>query len=129
MKLRIKGNSVRLRLGQSEVIGLVQRGYLEDRTEFGDGDLVYRLEMSEEVTVVTASFQKGQIYVTVPRETAVNWAVGDAVGIDGIQALADGELKILIEKDFECLNPAHGDQADAFPHPLSGTACTGDPLA
>ena len=40
-----------------------------------------------------------------PRAVALAWIGGDEVGIAATQALPEGELALLIEKDFQCLAP------------------------
>jgi hypothetical protein len=50
MKLRLQGNSVRLRLTRSEVERLRETGLVEESIEFGSGEsLVYRLQSRREV--------------------------------------------------------------------------------
>ena len=122
MKLRIRGNSVRLRLGQSEVRQLLDIGTLEEATQFdpaGNHRLVYRVEAAAGPAAIAASFTAGRVLVRIPVDTVRNWASSDQVGIVGRQALGvSGELKILIEKDFECLDgTADEPQDDAYPHP------------
>ena len=53
------------------------------------------------------------------------WATTDQVGIHDVQRTGDdGELRILIEKDFECIEaPPDESQEDAFPHQQLATAC------
>jgi hypothetical protein len=128
MKLRIKGNSVRFRLGQSEVVRLAQEGILEESTQLGPGErLTYALKISAVDTGLAASFSEGRLVVTVPAQSIAQWTATDQVGINDVYMFGEDELKVLIEKDFECLNPSAGEpQIDAFPHPLAGTACIVD---
>jgi hypothetical protein len=45
MKLRIRGNSIRFRLSQTEMVQLVETGDVRDSVEFGpDARLDYRVE-------------------------------------------------------------------------------------
>ena len=44
MKIRIKGNSVRVRLTRSEVDHFAETGYLEESTEFGNSHFLYALQ-------------------------------------------------------------------------------------
>jgi hypothetical protein len=125
VKLRIRGNSIRLRLGRGEVRRLAEQGAVEERTVFGRGKAFVYCVRTEDVASVGASFDGTGITVRVPREVARRWAAGDEVGIEGAQPAGDGgPLKILIEKDFECVDaPADESQADAFPNPRA--ACAG----
>jgi hypothetical protein len=128
MKLRIRGNSLRLRLGQSEVRRLLDVGAVEESTEFGppgEQPFSYAIHLAADERNVLARFAEGKIVVLVPRETARAWGESEQVGIEAEQPLAAGKsLKILVEKDFECLDRAVPEpQDDAFPHPQRDTAC------
>jgi hypothetical protein len=119
MKLRLRGNSLRLRLTQREVNDLVAVGSVEEKTAFGPQALLaYAIAVGEGPSV-SASFEAGAIRVTVPLAEARSWATSDRVGIEAEQATAGGEpLRLLIEKDFACLKPRTGeDDRDAFPNP------------
>jgi hypothetical protein len=122
MKLRIKGNSIRLRLGRSEVMRLAIDGRVEESTAFGPSPkqrFGYALCVSAEDYDVSASFRDGHMVVRVPANVTHQWATTDQVSIHAIQRSGgDGELRILIEKDSECIEAASGEsQEDAFPHP------------
>lgn len=124
MKLRIHGNSIRLRLSQTDVAQFRDTGSVESEINFGvdGGRLIYRLLLDENGRQVSASFTGGEIVISLPKETAVNWAQSDEVGIEADRQLMDGNgsLQILIEKDFACLNPRPGNEdANAYPHPLA----------
>ena len=124
MKLRLRGNTLRLRLRQGEVRQLAETGWVEERTEFAPGSppLVYALR-ADDAPAVGASFDRGHIIVRVPRATARQWAAGEQVGIEGAQETGGEPLHILIEKDFACLDAAAGEsQDDAFPNPR-GAKC------
>ena len=119
MKLRIKGNSIRLRLLRSEVERLAVEGRISDEIRFGGHSLQYTLAASSEADSTHATFENNQISVIVPENRATQWATGDEVGIESEQPIGDGEtLSILIEKDFVCIGrPDDPDREDAFPTP------------
>jgi hypothetical protein len=49
------------------------------------------------------------------------WASSDQVGIEGEQPVDDQtSLRILIEKDFACIDATDEQNAVTFPHPLTG---------
>src|SRR5947209_4484777 len=105
MKLRIRGNSLRLRLGRSEVSRLAEGGVVMEVTEFGPGQrLEYALGTSPDVSEPRASFRPGRIEVLLPPTAAREWAAGDEVGICAEQNIEgtgpDRVLRLLIEKDF-----------------------------
>ncbi|MCE0499696.1 MAG: hypothetical protein LV481_17295 [Methylacidiphilales bacterium] len=128
MKLRIKGNSIRLRLGQSEVQRLANSGIVEERTAFGPAKqecFSYALCASSDVSVVSADFADRRLLIRVPTGMIHQWATTGQVGIDALQRTGNYEgLFILIEKDFECIDAPSGEsQADAFPNPQLEAAC------
>ncbi|HEV8037329.1 MAG TPA: hypothetical protein VGP62_00600 [Bryobacteraceae bacterium] len=119
MKLRLHGNSLRLRLNQAEVAQFSKTGYVEESIEFSPGaSLCYILESSSKITTPRAVFQNSELRIQVSCAASKEWATTDRVGISGEQSLANGKpLSILIEKDFKCM---HGDNtdADAYPNPM-----------
>jgi hypothetical protein len=128
MKLRIKGNSIRLRLGQSEVRRLLGEGIISESTTFDlflGQRLDYVLCTVTNLLAMTASFEDSRIIVRMPVSLMRNWAGTDQVGIETTQVGSDGSvLKILIEKDFECIDaPPHESQEDAFPNPQITAVC------
>ena len=121
MKLRIKGNSIRLRLGQSEVNRLTMNGAVEESTIFGSGRgqrLDYEIRVAMDDTVVRASFDGSRIVVRVPDGMMTRWADSAQTGIYAMQPTDQGELAVVIEKDFVCIDGDSGEsQEDAFPNP------------
>ena len=120
MKLRIRGDSIRLRLTQSEVQKLADDGRVEDSTHFGpDERFTYAIVAGG--AHVEAKLAARTIEISVPAATARAWATSETVGIEGARDVGDGKtLRILVEKDFACLTERpHEDDADAFPNPHS----------
>jgi len=129
MKLRIKGNSIRLRLLRSEVERLCSADIVSEEIRFGtatDQALKYSVAASDGIEEVTVQFSDNQILVLLPESVAMNWTGGGDVGIEtSIDVGNNTELSVLIEKDFECVGrPDDPDKADAFPNP--STACSGE---
>jgi len=118
MKLRIRGNSLRVRLTRSEIAQLAETGLIENRVQLGalpDCALVYRLELSGAAVRPETVFQKSQICIRLPRAEAMAWSKGQSIGIYSEEAWG---LKLAIEKDFKCLEPRPDeDQSDAFENP------------
>ena len=116
MKLRIQGNSLRLRLTRSEVAGLHQHGAVEETAQFSaGGSLTYRIQKRDSAGGIQAELTDGTISVSIPAGGVEAWATSDQVSL----AAQDGVLKIAIEKDFRCLTRPREeeDEADAYPHP------------
>ncbi|HEY1960731.1 MAG TPA: hypothetical protein VGH28_34200 [Polyangiaceae bacterium] len=116
MKLRIRGNSIRLRLGQTEVATLREGGVIEESVAFAGGALVYAIERRD-VPAIAASFDGKRIAVAVPNPIALDFCDGDRVGFEG----ASGAVRVLVEKDWQCLAPRGEDESDAYPHPEGGS--------
>ena len=120
MKLRIRDNSVRLRLTRGEVDTLRDQGLVSARTAFPGGrEFQYVVESSPASVSPGAFLSDGVMTVRLPETTVLAWAATEQVSILGEQLLQDGEkVSILVEKDFTCLAPRAGeDESDMFPHP------------
>jgi hypothetical protein len=116
MKLRIQGNSLRLRLTQKDVAHLSGHGRVESLIEFSPGQArVYRLEGSFCAKSVDAAFDGQAIRVTIPAHVMTQWAESDQVSIE---AQSSAGLQLLIEKDFQCLHGRGEQDRDAYSRPL-----------
>ena len=125
MKLRIRGNSIRLRLSQAEVAELESQGGVSDRIGFATGaGLEYRLAVDPRIQTPAVAFEETTITVSLPAAVVRTWLDPSEVSIHGSQSLPGAdELTILVEKDFACLQPREGeDQENLFPNPGTG-AC------
>ena len=119
MKLRLRGNSIRLRLTQGEVRKLVDEGIVAEFVEFGQGKtkFCYELERSEDTDHVTCIYENDSMRILLPEKLAFDWCTSETVSIGA----ENGGLRILVEKDFACLNPRAGeDESDMFPNPEIG---------
>ena len=116
MKLRIQGNSLRLRLTQKEVAQLHDGGRVESFIEFSPGcALVYLLEGSFHARSVTANFDGQVIRVTVPTQVMREWVESNRISMETTSPVG---VRLLIEKDFQCLHKSGEQDPDAYPHPL-----------
>ncbi len=118
MKIRIKGNSLRYRLTRSEVEKLAKDGYLEDRTQFINGELVYALQRSKD-DILKADFRNNYITLYMPDAMISEWVSTDKVGFKS----DNGPLYLLIEKDFVCIDNVNEDQSDNYPNPTANKLC------
>jgi len=112
MKIRIKDNSIRFRLTQSEVSELGRNGIVSSFTEFVDRPFIYTIEKSEDA-VLSASFIENRIVMKMPEAMIEELVSTDTVGFDG-QA---GLVKLLVEEDFVCIDNTVEDQSDNYPNP------------
>ena len=114
MKIRISGNSVRLRLSQAEVLHFVSYNLVSDECHFGNEKLTYQIAQYSGNRII-ALLEVQTISVQVPENIAANWDTDARVGFEA--RMANG-LFILIEKDFQCLKPRpNEDESDLFPNP------------
>jgi hypothetical protein len=123
MKLRIHGNSLRLRLSQSEVAQFSKTGFVEDSIQFAPGaSFAYTIESSSSLPAPQASYQNSWLRIQVPAAAATEWFTTDRVAIAAEQPLESGKaLSILVEKDFQCLHDGQERDPDAYPNPLEET--------
>ena len=122
MKIRIQGNTVRLRLTQPEVDLLRKEDSVKQSTEFENGNVFqYGISFSSLVELVTANFLDGRIHIEVPTTIGNQWINSSKAGIENSEYTNQGPgLKILIEKDFQCLHERENeDETEAFPNPLA----------
>lgn len=112
MKLRLHNNGLRLRLSQSEVARLGESGRVEDTISFAPGQtLSYSIESGP---AHAASYEHNRIRVVIPEPETRHWIDSDEPGLEN----SAGPVRILIEKDFQCLHKP-GEDADSFPNPLA----------
>ena len=116
MKLRMHDNSLRLRLSQSDVARLRDTGMVEEVVVVParQASLLYAIETGA-LDEATATFDDAKIRVTLPTRAAKQWMESDQTGIEA----STGTLRLLIEKDFQCLHRAAAPGEDAFPNPMA----------
>lgn len=127
MKLRIKGNSLRLRMTPSEVKQLLRCGEIREHVQFtaiSSDRLTYELFSSSSGATTTVAYQLGNITVSVPEDQLKKWAGSDGVGVYAEVALGDDQvLSVAIEKDFACLDLSDAENEDTFPNPNLAATC------
>jgi hypothetical protein len=127
MKLRIKGNSLRLRVSRSEIERLMAGGYLEETIRFApdpEAKLTYALESAADVSTATVRYRRQRIIVIVDRNKLQSWNEPDQVGIYTSVQVGSGEmLELIVEKDFACLDGSDEENEDTFANPHTGAVC------
>ena len=120
MKLRLRGDSLRLRLTRGEVQQLAQSGSVEERVHITpSGVLVYRLKRVKSATTLGASFVNGEVEIQVPESMAREWCASELVTLAHVQPHGEVQLHIVVEKDYACLAPREDeDESDNFRHPM-----------
>lgn len=118
MKIRIRGNSVRLRLTRTEVETFCRDGVYTEQTQFNTHIFTYRLCAKEGITGLQATFDDETISVFLPAAECEVWADSPRVGYENTVPLENGyELYLLVEKDFVCMDETVEDQSDNYPNP------------
>lgn len=122
MKLRIQGNSLRLRLTQPEVHRIGQHKAVRETMHMGESNpsFAYVLTTHADDRPLRVTYQENEIGVSLPAAIAQQWAASEQVGIEEQLALEDEQtLHVLIEKDFQCLHRDEAEEPHQFPNPAA----------
>jgi len=117
MKLRIQGNTLRFRLTRKEVACLHDHELVACVIRFPSGrTLGYSVASSPDAAEVAVDYESDSIRVVLPRAVAAAWAESDRITIEDS---GNAGVRILVEKDFQCLHKAAERDPDAYPNPLA----------
>lgn len=118
MKIRIRGNSVRLRLSKSETLLFANEGIIEEKTNFGNETFGYAVIISDANTM-SATFSNNMMRISIPKTLVDEWATTSLVSLEYNLPLDGGEhLHLLVEKDYKCIDAVNTeDQSDYFENP------------
>jgi hypothetical protein len=110
---------------QAEVAKLASAGVVEEAVQFTANPrdrLVYVVETSTELNDPRAWISGQRIGITLPKHRVLIWAETGDVGIEHIHPITDTSgLRIVVEKDFRCLQPrVDEDESDNFPNLTEG---------
>lgn len=118
MKIRIIGDSLRLRVSPSEVRQLIASGRVVETIHLAPGvQLSFALQHSAATGSIAVSHALHEVTVIAPTSVAQAWAIGGDVGIYGAVPNGSGSLSLAIEKDFACLDSSHPGNRDTYPNP------------
>ena len=118
MKLRLRGNSVRLRVNQREVAALAAGRVALRRVLFPAGNsFIYTLEPSPASTP-EVSFRDGVICVKAPNPRSANGPPMTRSVLYFDLPGRESSLKVTIEKDLECVNET-AEERDPYAYPRS----------
>ena len=127
MKIRIKGNSLRLRLMCSEVARFLAGDCLEETIHFApeaSAKCTYALQREPAMNLPTVRYRESKVAILIPADQANTWGCSDQVGLAESISLGEfGSLALLIEKDFACLDRSEEDNQDTFANPKAGEQC------
>lgn len=118
MKIRIKGDSIRFRLTQTEVQALSNNGKIYDSTNFGTTKFSYGVVLTSEAENLSIKFENDSIVLEMPEDNGKSWFSNDIITYDHtIKTTSGNDLYLLLEKDFTCLDNTIEDQSDNYPNP------------
>jgi|HubBroStandDraft_5_1064220.scaffolds.fasta_scaffold249927_2 hypothetical protein len=127
MKLRCKGNSIRLRVTRSELNRLQAGERVQETIHFPPSPkvrLAYALEIGSHSQPVSVTFVDQQVIVSVSQDQLASWSGEHQVGVYASLPVDETTaLEVAIEKDFACLDLSDADNIDTFANPLAGKAC------
>ena len=115
MKLRINGNSLRLRLSPKEVTQLCYEGKVIDRCAIGKHQFMYSITARKQDQMQVVMMEK-EIEVYIPSLKIQGWDTNEHVGFEHKD---HHDLLILVEKDYQCLQPRAKEKEDhLYANPL-----------
>ena len=127
MKLRIKGNSLRLRVSRSELARFQAGERIEETIHFTaapEATLTYALESATRPSPVTVRYGSREVTVILSKDRARIWSDESEVGVyTTLDIGAAGSLEVAVEKDFACLDRSDEDNRDTFANPVAGATC------
>lgn len=116
MKVRLFGDSIRVRLTQSEVTSLADGGEIEVVLPVPPQALACSIRSMDDVLSVRHA--NGRMSIHVPSAECRRWAESTDEGLYGQQ----GGLRIAVEKDYRCLHKDNSpDNLGTFPNPASAS--------
>jgi hypothetical protein len=123
MKLRINGNSLRLRVTRSELERLIAGEGVEETISFGpapEASLRYALVSGSQDAPVSVRYRAQKITVTLSPEQLRAWSDENQIGVyANLNLGVAASLEIAVEKDFACLDRSDKDNADTFANPYA----------
>jgi hypothetical protein len=127
MKLRIKGNSMRLRVSRSEVARLLDGERVEETIHFSaapDSCLTYGLQSAPQPAAIRIEWKPRNVTVLISDERMRFWGRDAEVGVYEYLDLGHScSLEVTIEKDFACLDRSDEENNDTFANPNAKVVC------
>lgn len=118
MKIRIKGNSVRFRLTQSEVLKLCTSNYIEEKVAFHNQDFIYAIEVKDMPNDLSIAYESNKMTLYFSEKESKTWYDSERITYkDILKQPNQVEIALLLEKDFVCLDHTEEDQSDNYPNP------------
>jgi hypothetical protein len=127
MKLRIKGNSLRLRVSRSELGRFLAGEEIAETIRFAaapEAKLTYALARGTQASAAIVRYRPQEVMVLLSQEQVQGWSRESEVGVYTLVDIApEGLLELIVEKDFACLDRSDEANKDTFANPLMGSVC------
>lgn len=119
MKIRIKDNSIRLRLTKTDVADLKNKSIVSCKTVISEAVIFeYVLKTDANSHVISASFANQKITIILPFAEAKTLTDTNEITVKGRQDNGEKDgLYLLIEKDLQCLDETEESQGDMYENP------------
>ena len=121
MKIRMQGSSIRFRLKQPEVEQFQKQGAITENIQLGskaNEQLSFVLQKTK-ADNIAVQYGGNTTTIYVPMSLAEEWTETERVGFNAEINLGDGKvLKVLVEKDFKCLDGTEEDNIGSYPNPM-----------
>lgn len=116
MKIRIKGDSIRLRLTKTDVQNLKKYGIVEESTIIGAQEIFkYSLVLNQDIPSIAAEFRANKITVFLSQKETQILTETNEITVEGFQNNGEDKgLFLLVEKDLQCLDTTSEDQSDMY---------------
>jgi hypothetical protein len=125
MKLRIKGNSLRLRVSRSELKRFLEENRIEDTIHFTpEAKLTYALESDAGAVAASLRYTGQEVTVILSGAQVRTWNQESEIGVyTTIDIAPERALELVVEKDFACVDRSDDDNRDTFQNPHAATVC------
>lgn len=128
MKIRMKGNSLRLRVGRSELARFLEYGCIDETIQFAaapEARFTWALEVALQPDRTTrVRYRACEVAVVLTPEQVRLWQKEDQVGIyTRVDLGGENTLEVIVEKDFACLDGSDSENVDTFANPHVGSDC------
>jgi hypothetical protein len=115
-------------MDRKDLTELLERGIVLDVLRFGPGN-AHRFTYAVMLGATPpgsprADYASGLLVVTIDPVVAELWVIGTRVGFDEEQTVDGGTIRVILEKDFACLDrPSEDEAEDAWAFPNPSVAC------
>jgi hypothetical protein len=127
MKIRIQGNSLRLRVSRSELAHFQAGGRVQETIRFAEAPeakLTYALESAVQLSPVRVRYGFHEVTIILSRDQARVLGAENEVGVySNVDIGSAGSLEVIVEKDFASLDRRDEQNQDTFANPHAGGIC------